>query len=180
MNNLESRDGFSIVELMIALVVLSVLVSLAIPSYTQILAEQRLRQASNELRMSVSLARSEAIKRNYATRLLPRTSGDWADGWCVKATTNAALTPVTVSNCSASGVSISDYALSDVVSMEGLNGVTSLSFNAWGRTTDNPSFQIGTIAGDKTCTICVSVSNSGDVVSSPGACPAGSDDESCS
>ncbi len=173
MNKLPGQAGFSMIELMIALVVLSVLVSLAVPSYTRMMAEQRLRQASNELRMSVSLARSEAIKRNYATRLLPSTAGNWDDGWCVKATTDASGNPVTVNNCSASGVSISDYALSDSVSMEGQSSVTSVSFNAWGRTENCPTFQLETSAGDETCTICVYVSNTGAIVSLPGACQNG-------
>ena len=62
-------DGFTVVELLIALVVLGVLVALAAPAFSTFLAEQRLRATTSELRVAVSLARSEAIKRNSSVAL---------------------------------------------------------------------------------------------------------------
>ena len=62
-------DGFTVVELLIALVVLGVLVALAAPAFSTFLAEQRLRATTSELRVAVSLARSESIKRNSSVAI---------------------------------------------------------------------------------------------------------------
>ena len=75
------KNGFTLVELLIGLVILSILVAVAAPSFSTAMAQQRLRQASSELRSTVAIARSEAVKRNAQVRLLPRTGG-WSNGWC--------------------------------------------------------------------------------------------------
>ena len=62
------QRGLSLVELLTALVILSVLISLAAPSFSRILTEQRLRQVSNELRISMVTTRAEAIKRGEIGR----------------------------------------------------------------------------------------------------------------
>ena len=74
--------GLSMIELLAGLVILSVLVSLAAPSFSRMLAEQRLRQAGSELRVSLATARSEAVKRNEGVSLV-RQGDDWSTGWCV-------------------------------------------------------------------------------------------------
>ena len=68
------QRGLTLVELLTALVILSVLVSLAAPSFSRMLTEQRLRQATNELRISMVTARAEAIKRGETVAVLPRGS----------------------------------------------------------------------------------------------------------
>ena len=67
--------GFTFVELLIGLVILSILVAIAAPSFSTALAQQRLRQASTELRSTVAIARSQAVKRNAQVRLVPRAGG---------------------------------------------------------------------------------------------------------
>ena len=51
------QRGLSLVELLVGLVVLSVLVSVAAPSFSRMVAEQRLRQVGSELRISLATAR---------------------------------------------------------------------------------------------------------------------------
>ena len=75
--------GLSLIELLAGLVILSVLVSLAAPSFSRMLAEQRLRQAGSELRVSLATARSEAVKRNEGVSVIAHNSG-WSAGWCVE------------------------------------------------------------------------------------------------
>ena len=65
--------GLSLIELLAGLVILSVLVSLAAPSFSRMLAEQRLRQAGSELRVSLATARSEAVKRNEGVSVIVTT-----------------------------------------------------------------------------------------------------------
>ena len=83
--------GFTLVELLMGLAILSIVTTTVVPSFSQLLAEQRLRQVSNELRMSLTLARSEAIKRNQTVNVLPAESA-WSDGWCVESDTAASCT----------------------------------------------------------------------------------------
>jgi type IV fimbrial biogenesis protein FimT len=56
--------GFTIIELMITLVVAAILLAIAIPSFTYLTVSNRLTTTANELVNRLSLARSDAIKRN--------------------------------------------------------------------------------------------------------------------
>ena len=55
--------GFSLVELMFTLVVIAILAGLAVPSYQQFVESSRLTSAANNILVDLTLARSEAIKR---------------------------------------------------------------------------------------------------------------------
>lgn len=72
--------GFTIIELMIVVGVLAILVSLAAPSFREIIASQRIRAGASALYDTLLLARSEAIKRNSAITVQPN-SNDFAKGW---------------------------------------------------------------------------------------------------
>ena len=84
--------GFTLVELMITLSVVSILALIATPSLSRILADQRMSAHINELIASITLARSEAIKASNSvivcsnTTAAPTTcsgSTDWSQGWLV-------------------------------------------------------------------------------------------------
>ncbi|MCY1359607.1 Chthon cassette protein D [compost metagenome] len=79
-----AEKGFTLVELMVALVVLAILIGVAVPSYQNIIASQRLRAAVSDLHSALVFARSEAIKRNR-TITLETSAGedDWGLGWKV-------------------------------------------------------------------------------------------------
>ncbi|PTU80048.1 hypothetical protein DBO86_05785 [Pseudomonas indoloxydans] len=72
--------GFTLAELMIALVILTLTIGLGLPTLYNFIHDHRLRAASNDLLMAAALARSEAIKRNVPVYLSAR-SGSWAAGW---------------------------------------------------------------------------------------------------
>lgn len=61
--------GFTIIELMITVAVASILLAIAVPSFNQMIVSGRLTAQSNEMIAAISLARSEAIKRNASVRL---------------------------------------------------------------------------------------------------------------
>lgn len=76
-----SGSGFTLIELLVVVVIVAVLASLAAPSFGAMIANQRTRAASTDLYAALTLARSEAIKRNLPVSLVPVSSGNWAAGW---------------------------------------------------------------------------------------------------
>ncbi|WP_305073698.1 GspH/FimT family pseudopilin [Propionivibrio sp.] len=78
----KAMQGFSLVELMVVVAVLAILASLAVPSFQELIAAQRVRAAASALYESLLLARSEAIKRNSSVTLSPNSS-DLSNGWSV-------------------------------------------------------------------------------------------------
>ena len=77
--------GFTIIELLIAIAVLGVLVSLGVPSMRNLIITQRVKTAASDLHVSLTFARSEAIKRNATVQVEPVDTSDWSKGWSVKA-----------------------------------------------------------------------------------------------
>lgn len=71
-----SVDGFSLTELMIVISIVGILATIALPSFKSLTEGQRVKNASFELFTILSLARSEAIKRNSNVTITPTPS--WA------------------------------------------------------------------------------------------------------
>ena len=171
-----SARGFTIVELLIGLVLLSILVAIAAPAFNEALALQRLRAATNELRLSISLARSEAVKRNVATGLtLQRRGSDWSEGWCVinpDSVSTACSDPSAGSGYAASNYLNEVFLQDDVtVAREDSSTSASLTFNNWGRTAGCPLFEFTTTASGSTCTLCLAATLDGRVVVAAEECP---------
>lgn len=90
--------GFTLIELMIVLVISSILLTMAVPSFSEVMRNNRLTTATNNLVTSFNLARSEAIKRRSNITVCASsdqagcTGGSWADGWIViNAATNEVI-----------------------------------------------------------------------------------------
>ncbi|MGX4641342.1 GspH/FimT family pseudopilin [Massilia sp. SYSU DXS3249] len=83
-------DGFTMPELMTVVAILAILASLAAPAYTKMVASMRSRSVSSDLHAALSLARSEAIKRNAEVSLLPVSARQWQFGWSIADPNNAA------------------------------------------------------------------------------------------
>lgn len=78
------------IELLVTIAVLAVLLTVAVPSFTEATLGSRLRSSANNLVASATLARSEAIKRNAVITLCVSitgtscaTTGGWEQGWIV-------------------------------------------------------------------------------------------------
>jgi len=89
--------GVTLLELLIALVIASVMVTIGIPSFSAVMDNQRLTAATNEVIMTMNLAKSEAIKRVAYVTVCKSTNGvsctnggSWNDGWIVFANTGVA------------------------------------------------------------------------------------------
>lgn len=71
-------------ELLIVLAIVGILTSLAAPSFSQFIKSQKIKSMATDLNASLSLARSEAVKRNKNVTLLPTTAGSWQNGWQIE------------------------------------------------------------------------------------------------
>ena len=84
--------GFTLIELMVAIMVLSILLGIAVPSFRDAALGSRLTGYANDLVAGVQIARSEAIKRNAPVTLCASEDGEtcgtdagWEVGWVVLA-----------------------------------------------------------------------------------------------
>ncbi len=68
--------------MMIAVVVLSILAAVALPSYRSLMIGQRVKNASFDTMSALARARSEAIMRNANVDITPN-GGNWLNGWTV-------------------------------------------------------------------------------------------------
>ncbi len=58
------RDGFTMVELSIAIAILAILLGLGIPSFYSLLRNASIRSAADSMQAGVQVARMEALRRN--------------------------------------------------------------------------------------------------------------------
>jgi type IV fimbrial biogenesis protein FimT len=91
------QQGFSLVELMVALAVLVILITVAIPSFTSSLQRANTSSLADLLITSLNYAKSEAISRNQRIYLCARgvdsdtclnNAANWNNGWLVKLDSN--------------------------------------------------------------------------------------------
>lgn len=91
---MKKHSGFTLIELMVTLAVAAILLTMAVPSFTDLLKNNRLVTVTNDLVAAANLARSEAIKfgrnatvcvsSNSMTAAPTCTGGaDWTQGWLV-------------------------------------------------------------------------------------------------
>ncbi len=85
-------SGFTLVELLITLLIASILLAIATPSFSQMVQDNRIISSTNEFIAAINLTRSEAIKRGGRATMCrsqaPFTvcnngSGSWSDGWII-------------------------------------------------------------------------------------------------
>jgi type IV fimbrial biogenesis protein FimT len=75
--------GFTLVEVMIAIALASLLLVVAIPSFRTMLLNNRMLSHANSLVGALNLARSEAVKRSGDVSVCRRDGSDWQQGWRV-------------------------------------------------------------------------------------------------
>lgn len=85
-----AQSGVTLIEMMVALAIAALLVTLAIPSYTAWIADSQIRNAAESLGSGLRFAKSQAIIRNEAVRLvLDPTTG--TGGWQVQLDSDGTL-----------------------------------------------------------------------------------------
>ena len=77
--------GFTLIELMIGLVLVSIMLAIGVPMFEEFIKDQRAKSTSSDLSVALLLARSEAVKRNAEVTLEPADGGDdWSVGWTIE------------------------------------------------------------------------------------------------
>lgn len=77
-----AQAGFTLVELMLAIVVLVVMSALAAPSFRDFAIGQRIKATSFDLFADLTYARGEAIKSNSEV-VVGKAAGGWKNGWTI-------------------------------------------------------------------------------------------------
>ncbi|WP_434698910.1 GspH/FimT family pseudopilin [Pseudomonas sp. D1-1] len=67
--------GFTLIEVLVALGVLLILITMAVPSFTGSLQSTKADTEIDDLRRALNFARMEAINRGITTRIRPTTQG---------------------------------------------------------------------------------------------------------
>jgi type IV fimbrial biogenesis protein FimT len=98
---MSSQSGFTIVELMIVVLIVAILSALAVPSMQSLIRTQQVKTISFDIFASLTLARSEAIKRNTNVTMAP-AGGGWGTGWTVTDTNGNVLRTQQYSSSNAS------------------------------------------------------------------------------
>lgn len=80
-----SARGFTLIEMMITVAVLSIILAMAVPSFREAIENARLSTQVNEFVTGLNTARSEAIRTGEQIWLVAK-EGDFNKGWCVRTT----------------------------------------------------------------------------------------------
>lgn len=75
--------GFTLIELLVTISIIAILLSLAAPSFGDLILTQQVRTSAGDLQTSLFYARSEAIKRAADVSVVPNGE-DWKNGWTVQ------------------------------------------------------------------------------------------------
>jgi type IV fimbrial biogenesis protein FimT len=80
MKKLNKQFGFTLIELMVALAVLAIILSVALPNLRIMIANTQIRSVAESVRNGLQLARAEAVKRNESVRFTLNADGSWQLG----------------------------------------------------------------------------------------------------
>lgn len=135
--------GFTLVEILAALSIAGILLTIAATSFTSLTATQRVKSAATDLYIALTKARNEALKLN--TNVSLQTDSQWSNGWYI-ADPDPTITTKLLEHGALKGISISG---SDV------------TFRPSGRVSGStaPAFTITASGSDSQ--ICVNVDLSG-------------------
>lgn len=126
-----TQRGFTIIELLVVIAVSAILLGLAVPSFTDYVSQQKVKNRISLLREAVLIARAEAIKTKANVYVKAETGG-WANGWFVtKDNTNASI-----SACAADTADcVQIYNSVDGLKVKEANDDTTITISSQGRAT---------------------------------------------
>ncbi len=90
-----AQRGFTLIELMVAIAVAAILISIGLPAFRDLTASNQMRTGVNDLVGALHYAKSEAVSRGERIVVCKgsdtacRDTGDWTQGWAVFADANS-------------------------------------------------------------------------------------------
>ncbi len=92
----KTQTGFTLTELIITLAIAAIMMSQAVPSFIEMVQNNRVVTQTNEFVSSLNMARSEAVKRGdritickSADSATCTAAGDWQQGWIIFTDSNS-------------------------------------------------------------------------------------------
>ena len=79
---LPRQHGFTVTELMVVVAIVGIIAAFAAPDMAEMIRRQRVKTAAFDIFAGLTMARSEAIKRNIRVQVTPN-NGDWTKGFVV-------------------------------------------------------------------------------------------------
>jgi type IV fimbrial biogenesis protein FimT len=158
--------GLTLIELMVTIAVAAILAAMAAPSFTSLLGSYRADAAAQELKASLDLARSEAIKIARTATACPSANGtscsanstNWASGWLIWSDADG------TNVMSASEIIQVMGAVNSSLTFTGT--ASSVTFQSLGQISGTaPNFTISHAASSTTRYVCLSASGSSKVQS---------------
>jgi len=140
--------GFTFIEMLLALLMVAVLISLSAPPYQSMIIKQKLRATSSDIRAALMLTRSEAILTAKAAILQPKEA-EWDNGWEV------------ISD----GHVVGDFSLNKHVHVE---GPLHVRYSSWGRNTRNACQSFSLTHNE--CSLCIYLEPDGSTFVETGEC----------
>jgi type IV fimbrial biogenesis protein FimT len=115
---MQPGNGFTVLELLITLSIVSILVTMGVPSFKKFLEKQALRAAIHSIHSDLLLARSQAVYQDMSVVACPGTlssgctgSTDWSGGWIVFIDENADRTHQDSETLVRTGMAVSNMAI---------------------------------------------------------------------
>jgi type IV fimbrial biogenesis protein FimT len=77
--NIMKRNGFTLIDLILALSIVSILISIALPNFSAQIKQAQVKTATNSLLEAINLTRTQAVMTNKRTTI--RKQNEWSEGW---------------------------------------------------------------------------------------------------
>ena len=140
--------GFTLIELLIALAILLILLTMAVPAFTRSTQTTRADTEVADLQRALNIARLEAIDRGNTTRVRPTAGGEvWSGDLAIYDGTGALANVLRVVPAMGSGATLTLTS-----------GVTAIDFNGMGGLS-SPSSEVvisyGRGTQSRTLTVCL-------------------------